>query len=94
MKCPHCGGINTEILDSRFSTDHTYKRRKHGCKTCKRPFNTYEVAQQPHKSVGVIIKEMSVGQPLKMYSGDKLHILAEAEARDLITVLHKTLQDT
>lgn len=40
MKCPFCGGHESQVTDSRDSGDGIHRRRR--CKDCGRKFSTYE----------------------------------------------------
>lgn len=44
MICPHCGGENTHVLDSRFSPSTNATRRRRICYDCNQRFTSYEVA--------------------------------------------------
>lgn len=40
MRCPHCGGDETRVIDSRIAGDGIRRRRE--CQSCRRRFTTYE----------------------------------------------------
>jgi len=40
MRCPHCGGIDTRVVDTRMAGDGIRRRRQ--CQQCHRRFTTYE----------------------------------------------------
>ncbi len=42
MKCPYCGYPETNVIDSRESSDGLSVRRRRECPKCKRRFTTYE----------------------------------------------------
>lgn len=42
MKCPYCGSINSEVVETRDSEDLTKIRRRRECVDCKKRFTTYE----------------------------------------------------
>lgn len=44
MKCPFCGGLNTQVLESRDIDDGIRRRRE--CGKCGRRFTTYEKARR------------------------------------------------
>lgn len=44
MKCPHCGSMQTRVLDSRFSTSTNAIRRRRICTECEKRFTSYEVS--------------------------------------------------
>lgn len=43
MKCPHCGYIESKVIDSRPVEDFSSIRRRRECLACKKRFTTYEV---------------------------------------------------
>lgn len=45
MKCPFCGGTNTQVKDSRDTIDETAIRRRRECPDCGGRFTTYERVQ-------------------------------------------------
>lgn len=42
MKCPYCGGRETEVVETRDSEDLETIRRRRACVTCEKRFTTYE----------------------------------------------------
>jgi len=42
LKCPYCGTVNTEVLDSRPTEGGTAIRRRRECPSCQKRFTTYE----------------------------------------------------
>lgn len=40
MKCPHCGEVNSRVVDTRSTGDGIRRRRE--CESCHRRFTTYE----------------------------------------------------
>lgn len=42
MKCPYCGNVDTRVIDSRPSEDHSAIRRRRLCEKCEKRFTTYE----------------------------------------------------
>lgn len=50
MKCPFCGGLESQVIDSRVSeTAESIRRRR--CLGCKRRFTTYELVDVRFASV-------------------------------------------
>lgn len=45
MKCPYCSSIDTKVVNSRPSDEHSAIRRRRECDNCGRRFTTYERAQ-------------------------------------------------
>jgi len=45
MKCPFCGDLNTQVLESR-DVDEGIRRRRRECSKCGRRFTTYERARR------------------------------------------------
>ncbi|WP_293762456.1 transcriptional regulator NrdR [uncultured Aquitalea sp.] len=44
MKCPFCGNLDTQVIDSRVSEDGTSIRRRRRCLACEKRFTTFETA--------------------------------------------------
>ena len=42
MKCPYCQHIESKVIDSRSTEEHTVIRRRRECLECKERFTTYE----------------------------------------------------
>lgn len=42
MKCPYCGFLDSQVLESRAGEDNESIRRRRECLKCKRRFTTYE----------------------------------------------------
>lgn len=42
MKCPYCGDLNNEVIETRDSEDLMATRRRRECVKCKKRFTTYE----------------------------------------------------
>lgn len=42
MKCPMCGHLKSEVIDSRPSSDGSSIRRRRVCVKCQKRFTTYE----------------------------------------------------
>lgn len=42
MRCPFCGGTDTQVKDSRPAEDHVAIRRRRHCPDCGARFTTYE----------------------------------------------------
>ncbi len=45
MKCPFCGSLDTQVIDSRVSEDGDSIRRRRRCAACSKRFTTYETAE-------------------------------------------------
>ncbi|MDA8383985.1 MAG: transcriptional regulator NrdR, partial [Betaproteobacteria bacterium] len=45
MKCPFCGAIDTQVVDSRVSEEGDSVRRRRRCTACSKRFTTYETAE-------------------------------------------------
>ncbi|WP_181702927.1 transcriptional regulator NrdR [Chthonobacter albigriseus] len=45
MRCPYCGGEDTQVKDSRPTEDGTAIRRRRVCSTCGGRFTTFERVQ-------------------------------------------------
>ncbi|HZN86413.1 MAG TPA: transcriptional regulator NrdR [Burkholderiales bacterium] len=42
MRCPFCGNEDTQVLDTRSSTEASAIRRRRKCPSCDKRFTTYE----------------------------------------------------
>lgn len=45
MKCPFCGAIDTQVIDSRVNEEGDSIRRRRRCQACSKRFTTYEVVE-------------------------------------------------
>src|SRR5579862_6113598 len=45
MRCPYCGGADTQVKDSRPTDDDSSIRRRRGCPDCGGRFTTFERVQ-------------------------------------------------
>jgi transcriptional repressor NrdR len=44
MKCPFCGALETQVVETRLSEDGLSIRRRRRCQACDKRFTTYETA--------------------------------------------------
>ena len=42
MKCPYCNHLESKVIDSRYTEEHTCIRRRRECLDCEDRFTTYE----------------------------------------------------
>jgi transcriptional repressor NrdR len=42
MKCPFCGHLETQVVETRVSDDADFVRRRRQCNRCEKRFTTYE----------------------------------------------------
>ncbi|MEJ6950925.1 transcriptional regulator NrdR [Natronospora cellulosivora (SeqCode)] len=42
MKCPYCNHLESKVVDSRYTEEHSCIRRRRECLECKERFTTYE----------------------------------------------------
>ena len=42
MKCPFCGHLETQVIETRISEDADFIRRRRQCGACEKRFTTYE----------------------------------------------------
>jgi transcriptional repressor NrdR len=54
MKCPFCGHIETQVVETRVSADAGFIRRRRQCAHCEKRFTTYE---RPEVSFPAIVKK-------------------------------------
>jgi transcriptional repressor NrdR len=47
MRCPHCGGRDSRVVDSRDLDDAATIRRRRACAACSTRFTTYERVEAP-----------------------------------------------
>ncbi len=45
MKCPHCGFLESKVIDSRSIEESSSIRRRRECLGCQARFNTYETIE-------------------------------------------------
>ena len=76
MRCPYCGGLETQVKDSRPSDDNAAIRRRRVCPACGGRFTTFERVQLRELTV---IKKNGQREP---FDRDKL-------ARSIYVALRK-----
>ena len=54
MKCPFCGNLETQVVETRVSEDADFIRRRRQCGACEKRFTTYE---RPDVSFPAIVKK-------------------------------------
>ena len=54
MKCPFCGHLETQVVETRVSEDADSIRRRRQCGACEKRFTTYE---RPDVSFPAIVKK-------------------------------------
>ena len=54
MKCPFCGHLETQVIETRISEDAESIRRRRQCGACEKRFTTYE---RPDVSFPAIVKK-------------------------------------
>jgi len=42
MKCPFCGNVDTQVVETRVAEDGDFIRRRRQCAHCEKRFTTYE----------------------------------------------------
>lgn len=45
MKCPFCGSLDTQVIDTRLTEEGDTIRRRRRCASCDKRFNTFETAE-------------------------------------------------
>ncbi len=45
MKCPFCGTMDTQVIDSRVSDDGCTVRRRRRCQSCQKRYTTFETVE-------------------------------------------------
>ncbi|MDB5886954.1 MAG: ATP-cone domain protein [Polaromonas sp.] len=51
MKCPFCGHLETQVVETRISEDADFIRRRRQCASCEKRFTTYERADVSFPSI-------------------------------------------
>ncbi|MGI6659834.1 MAG: transcriptional regulator NrdR [Dethiobacteraceae bacterium] len=46
MKCPHCGCVESRVVDSRSTDEGSAIRRRRECTVCEKRFTTYEKLEE------------------------------------------------
>jgi len=54
VKCPFCGNLETQVIETRISEDADFIRRRRQCGACEKRFTTYE---RPDVSFPAIVKK-------------------------------------
>ncbi len=54
MKCPFCGHLETQVVETRVSEDGDFVRRRRQCSACDKRFTTYE---RPDVNFPVVVKK-------------------------------------
>ena len=54
MKCPFCGHLETQVVETRVSEDADFVRRRRQCSACDKRFTTYE---RPDVNYPVVVKK-------------------------------------
>lgn len=53
MRCPACGHLGSEVVDSRADSQHRYIRRRRRCRYCRQRFTTFEVVEKTAAQLGL-----------------------------------------
>ena len=54
MKCPFCGHVDTQVVETRVSEDGDFVRRRRQCGACEKRFTTYE---RPEVNFPAVVKK-------------------------------------
>ncbi len=54
MKCPFCGHLETQVVETRLAADGDFIRRRRQCGACEKRFTTYE---KPEVNFPAIVKK-------------------------------------
>jgi len=54
MKCPFCGNLETQVVETRISEDADFIRRRRQCGACEKRFTTYE---RPDVTFPAVVKK-------------------------------------
>jgi transcriptional repressor NrdR len=58
MKCPFCGHLETQVVETRMSEDGDSIRRRRQCGACEKRYTTYE---RPDVSYPNVVKKDGIG---------------------------------
>ncbi len=47
LKCPYCGCLDSEVVDTRYAPSTNTTRRRRECNSCKKRYTTYEYCSMP-----------------------------------------------
>lgn len=94
MRCPHCHGEESKVLESRMSQEHNQIRRRRECLSCQRRFTTYERSEE---HLSYVEKRSGKQEP---YYADKalksIHIACRkrpVSLKEMEHLLHRVEQD-
>ena len=54
MKCPFCGNVDTQVVETRMAEDGDFIRRRRQCGSCEKRFTTYE---RPDVTFPAVVKK-------------------------------------
>lgn len=54
MKCPFCGHVDTQVVETRVSEEGDFVRRRRQCGACEKRFTTYE---RPEVNFPAVVKK-------------------------------------
>lgn len=54
MKCPFCGNVDTQVVETRVAEDGDFIRRRRQCAACEKRFTTYE---RPDVTFPAVVKK-------------------------------------
>ena len=54
MKCPFCGNVDTQVVETRVAEDGDFIRRRRQCAHCEKRFTTYE---RPDVTFPAVVKK-------------------------------------
>lgn len=54
MRCPFCGNVDTQVVETRVSEEGGFIRRRRQCAHCEKRFTTYE---RPEVSFPAVVKK-------------------------------------
>ena len=54
MRCPFCGNVDTQVIETRVAEDGDFIRRRRQCASCEKRFTTYE---RPDVNFPAVVKK-------------------------------------
>ena len=98
MKCPFCGNLETQVVETRISEDADFIRRRRQCGACEKRFTTYERAdvnfpaivkkdgRRPESKRGKIQDPMTLALPKRPVSTEQVDAAVERIGEKLLNL--------
>ena len=97
MKCPYCNHLESKVIDSRYTEEHTCIRRRRECISCQERFTTYERLEDLPLMVIKKDGDMELFDRNKLMTGllkaCEKRSVSQEELEQLITDIEKELRN-